>query len=163
LDPKGAVEAALFSSHELLRISEIAEKTGLSEEDIKAAIKKLDKEYDKRGSAIMVAKIGPGYILQLREEYVDYAGKFSERELSQATLKVAATIAYHQPIKQSELAQNLGPKVYDDVKILMDMDLIHGKPYGQTLELTTTKKFSEYFGIEGVSKEAIRKWIEKKQ
>ena len=161
MDPKGAVEAALFSSGELLRIADISARTGLDEGDIKNAIKKLDLEYDRRGSAIMIAKIGPGYIMQLREEYTEYAGKFSERELTQGTLKTAATIAYHQPIRQSELAQNLGPRVYEDVKILLDMELVHGKPWGQTLELTTTKKFSEYFGIEGVSKEAIRKWIEK--
>lgn len=163
MDPKGAVEAALFSSPDPLRIIDISQRTGLSEGEVKNGLKQLEMEYDRDDSAIKIAKIGSEYIMQLRDEYRDIAGKFSEQEIPKGTLKTAVTIAYHQPILQSELAKNLGPRVYDDMKILLDLDLVHGKRKGQTLELTTTKKFSEYFGIEGTSKEAIRKWIEKSE
>jgi segregation and condensation protein B len=78
-------------------------------------------------------------------------------------MKTAVTIAYNQPVMQSELCRNLGPRVYDDVRALMDLDLINGKPVGQSLELTTTKKFSEYFGISSTKKEDIRKWIEENE
>lgn len=161
MDPQGAVEAALFSSGEPLRPIDISERTGLSEGEVKNAIKQLAMDYERRESAIKIAKIGPAYIMQLQDAYRDFAGKFSEREIPQGTLKTAVAIAYHQPIMQSELANQLGPRVYDDVKMLSEMDLIHAKQRGQTKELTTTKRFSEYFGIEGTSKEAIRKWIER--
>ena len=162
MDPKGAVEAALFTSAEPIGVAEIMERTGLPEGVVKNGLKQLEMEYDRDDSAIKIAKIGPGYIMQLRDEYRDIAGDFAERDIPRGTLKTAVTIAYHQPILQSELANKIGPRIYDDVKALMDMGLIYGRKKGQTRELTTTKKFSEYFGIEGTSKEAIRKWIEKK-
>jgi segregation and condensation protein B len=62
---------------------------------------------------------------------------------------------------QSELFRTLGARVYDDVRELIELDLISGRQKGQTLELTTTRKFAEYFGIEGTSKEDIKKWIER--
>lgn len=160
MDVQGAVEAALFSSGEPLRPSEIAERIGIPEEEVKNALQSLALDYSRRDSAIKIAKIGPSYIMQLREEYNKFA-EFSERELSQGTLKTVVAIAYHQPILQSELANIMGPRVYDDVRELMERGLIRGKQKGQTKELTTTTKFSEYFGIEGTSKEAIRKWIER--
>jgi segregation and condensation protein B len=64
---------------------------------------------------------------------------------------------------QSELCRNLGPRVYDDVRALMDLDLINGKRVGQSLELTPTKQFSEYFGISSTKKEDIRRWIEENE
>ena len=160
MDPKGAVEAALFSSAEPLSVADISERTGLPDGTVKNGLKQLEMEYDRDDSAIKIAKIGSAYIMQLRDEYRSIAGKFSESEIPKGTLKTAVTIAYHQPILQSELAKKLGPRVYDDMKVLIELDLINGKRKGQTLELTTTKRFSEYFGIEGTSKESIRKWIE---
>lgn len=161
MDPQGAVEASLFASGEPLRPIDIAQRTGLDEGEVRNGLKQLEMEYERRNSAIKIAKIGPGYMMQLRDEYRDYAMEFSEREIPPGTLRTAVAIAYHQPILQSALANNLGPRVYDDVKDLVERDLIHAKRVGQTKELTTTKKFSEYFGIEATSKEAIRKWIEK--
>lgn len=143
-----------------MRVRDIADKTGLSDSTVRAALKELDAEYDARGSAIMIAKIGPDFRMQLRDEYTDFAGKFSEMELSKGLMKTAVTIAYNQPVLQSELFRNLGPRVYEDVPKLMEMGFVNGKPVGQTRELTTTKKFSEYFGIEGTRKEDIRKWLE---
>lgn len=160
MDPQGAVEAALFSSGEPLRPSDIAERIGIPEGDVKNALQQLTMEYDRRGSAIKIAKIGPGYIMQLRDDYTKFA-EFSEREIPKGTLKTAVAVAYHQPILQSELANQLGPRVYDDVKDLVERGLIRAKQRGQTKELSTTPKFSEYFGIEGTSKESIRKWIER--
>jgi len=163
LDSKGAVEAALFSSAQGLRAKDIAEKTGLSDNTVRVALKTLTDEYDKRKSAIRIIKIGSEYFMQLRGEYTDYAGKFSELELSNGAMKTVVTIAYNQPVLQSELCKNLGSRIYDDVHELTEMGLISGRPSGQTLELTTTKKFSEYFGIAGTKPEDVRKWFEKNE
>ena len=46
MDPKGAVEAALFSSAENLRISDIASKAGIPEEEVRLALLDLRREYD---------------------------------------------------------------------------------------------------------------------
>ena len=161
MDTRGAVEAALFASAKGLRVIDIANQTGLTEEAVRVALKALSVEYERMGSAIKVAKIDSEYAFQLREEYSHYTEKFTEAEISKGVQRTAAVIAYHQPILQSELFRTLGARVYDDVRKLMDLDLIQGRPKGQTLELTTTKKFAEHYGIEGTSKADIKKWIEK--
>jgi segregation and condensation protein B len=161
LDKKGAVEAALFASAKGMRVIDIANQTGMSEEDVRVSLKTLSIEYERMGSAIKVAKIDAEYALQLREEYAHYTERFTEAEISKGVQRTAAVIAYHQPILQSELCRTLGPRVYDDVRRLTELDLVVAKPKGQTLELTTSKKFAEHYGIEGTSKADIKKWIEK--
>ena len=160
MNEKGAVEAALFSSSENLRISDIAEKTGLSEEDVRYVLRDLRKEYEDRDSAIMIAKIGNEFRMMLRTEYSDYTGLFAKAEMTGGMMRTLSTIAYNQPVLQSELFKTRGPRTYDDVHALVAMDFVSGKKSGQTLELTTTKKFSEYFGIGSTRVADIRKWIE---
>lgn len=160
MNVKKAVEAALFSSAENLRLEDIAEKTGISVSDVRYALLDLRREYNERESAITIAKFGPEYRMMLRTEYAEYTGMFSRAEMSGGTMRTLSTIAYNQPVLQSELFKNLGARVYDDVKDLMERDFVSGKKKGQTLELTTTRKFKEYFGITGSGKDAVMKWIE---
>lgn len=160
MDPKGAVEAALFSSAENLRISDIASKTGIPEEEVRVALMDLRKEYDDRDSAIVIAKIGTEYRMMLRPEYSECTGTFAKAEMAPGVMRTLSTIAYNQPVLQSELFKTRGPRTYDDVHKLVEMGFVTGKRSGQTLELTTTKKFSEYFGIGSTRKADIRAWIE---
>ncbi len=160
MDSVRIVEAVLFSSPQPLRVAEIADEVDLSRSAVRRAIKKLKEELEERGSAIEVFKTGPAYSLQLREKYTDCGRPFAEKEVPEDVLKTAAMIAYHQPILQSDLAKMLGSKVYDHVRTLNSMGLIYVRKKGQTLKLATTKKFSEYFGIESTKKEDIKRWME---
>jgi segregation and condensation protein B len=159
MDTKGAVEAALYSSAEGLTIRGIADRTGMAAEDVRQAVFDLLREYDARDSALMIAKIGQQYRMMLRPEYTDFAGQFGNAEMAAGLQKTLSTIAYNQPVLQSELFRTRGARTYDDVRTLMEMGFVSGKQSGQTLELTTTHKFSEYFGIGSTKKEDIRKWI----
>ncbi|MGI5964836.1 MAG: SMC-Scp complex subunit ScpB [Candidatus Methanomethylophilaceae archaeon] len=160
MDVKGAVEAALFSSAGSLRLSEIALKTDIPEEEVRYAVMDLRKEYDSRNSAITIAKFGSEYRMMLRSEYADFTGMFSRAEMSGGTMRTLSTIAYNQPVLQSELSRVLGSRTYDDVRELIERGFVSGRKEGQTLELRTTQKFKEYFGITGSGKEAIKKWID---
>lgn len=157
---KGAVEAALFSSPEKVTAEQISERTGIPEDDVKVALRDLRREYDERNSAMMIAKIGSEYKMMLRPEYSEVTGKFAKAELTGGMMRTLSTIAYNQPVLQSELFNTRGVRTYDDVRALVEMDFVSAKRVGQTKELTTTKKFSEYFGIGSTRKEDIRKWIE---
>lgn len=159
MDPIRVVEAALFSSKPL-KVSEMARTTNLQEAVVRSSIKRLAKEYRDRGSAIEIVKIGPKYSMQLRREFSDAARPFAEKEVPDEVLKTAAMIAYHQPVLQSVLAKALGSEVYRQVDLLRSMGLVKGKKKGQTLQLTTTQRFAEYFGIEGSTREDIRRWME---
>ncbi|AIZ57103.1 segregation and condensation protein B [Candidatus Methanoplasma termitum] len=160
MDGRGAVEAALFSSPEKVNVEQIAERTGIPVDDVKVALRDLKKEYDERESAIMIAKIGNEYKMMLKPEYSEVTGKFAKAELTGGMMRTLSTIAYNQPVLQSELFNARGVRTYDDVRALVEMGFVSAKRVGQTKELTTTKKFSEYFGIGSTRKEDIKKWIE---
>jgi segregation and condensation protein B len=159
LDPVRVVESVLFSSKPL-KVSEMASTAQLSESEIRSAVRKLAKEYRDRGSVIEIVKIGPKYSMQLRKEFTECARPFTEKEVPDEVLKTAAMVAYHQPVLQSVLAKVLGSDVYKDVESLRSMGLVKAKKRGQTLQLTTTQRFAEYFGIEGSTREDIKKWME---
>ena len=159
---KGAVEAALYSSSENLSVSDIAAKTGLPVEEVRTAVMDLRREYEDRDSAIQIARIGTEYRMMLRPEYSDSTGTFSKPELSGGALRTLTTIAYYQPVLQAELLKLRGPRVYDDVHTLVESDFVSRKRAGNTWELTTTKKFAEYFGIGSTRIKDIKAWIEEK-
>ena len=162
MDSKAAVEAALFSASDKLGLSEISEKTGIPVEEVRTAVMDLRREYDERDSAIQIAKIGTEYRMMLRPEYSECTGSFAKAELSGGVLRTLTTIAYYQPVLQSELLKLRGPRVYDDVHTLVDMDFVSKKRAGNTWELTTTKKFAEYFGIGSTKIKDIQAWIKQK-
>jgi len=156
------VEAVLFAASQPLRATDIADICSLSADTVRKEIRRLEKEYDERGTAFEVAKIGQRYSLQLRHEYNQYAMPFAEMEISPEVLKTASIIAYNQPIMQSDLAKMLGSGVYERVKALRHMGLVTGKHVGQSLLLSTTREFSEKFGL-GTKKEDIKEWMESRQ
>ncbi len=162
MDPKAAVEAALYSASDKLSISDIAAKTGLPVEEVRTAVMDLRREYEDRDSAIQIAKIGTEYRMMLRPEYSECTGSFAKAELSGGVLRTLTTIAYYQPVLQAELLKLRGPRVYDDVHTLVDMDFVARKRAGNTWELTTTKKFAEYFGIGSTRIKDIQAWIKAK-
>lgn len=156
----GIVEAALFSAKDFLTVKEISKNTKVPEDEVLSGLKTLKKNYDKRGSAIEIQKTGSGYRMMLRKEYTELAIGFSEVEMTDGQMRTLSLIGYNQPVMQSELCRQIGPRVYDDVRALADLGFISKKPVGQSLELSTTKKFAEYYGISSNRKEDVRKWFE---
>ncbi len=153
------IEAALFSAGRPLRVSEIAEATGIGGDTIRKALKKLIKEYENRDTAIEIAKVGVKYVMQLREDYTSPAEMLAKTEVPKKYLKTASLIAYHQPIKQSDLVEMIGPKGYEHVRELKGLGVIKAKRYGATKILSTTNKFLESFGIDAKRPEEIKKWL----
>ncbi|MBN1109998.1 MAG: SMC-Scp complex subunit ScpB [Methanomassiliicoccales archaeon] len=154
-----AVEAVLFAASRPLRASDISDMCGTSPDRVRRELGRLMREYDERGSAIQVVKVGQRYSMQLRTEYNHYALPFAEKEIPAEVLRTASIIAYNQPILQSDLVKMLGSGVYERVKVLRHMGLVTGKHVGQTLLLSTTREFSERFGL-GTKKEDIKEWME---
>ncbi|MBO5547242.1 MAG: SMC-Scp complex subunit ScpB [Candidatus Methanomethylophilaceae archaeon] len=162
MNVKAAVEAALYSASENLKISDIAARTNLPVEEVRTAVMDLRREYDDRDSAIQIAKIGTEYRMMLRPEYTEVTGTFAKAELSGGVLRTLTTIAYYQPVLQAELLKLRGPRVYEDVHTLVEMDFVARKRAGNTWELTTTKKFAEYFGIGSTRIKDIQAWIKER-
>ena len=159
MDPDRVVEAVLFSSSSPVKVTEIADKAQLSPDVVRRALHRLIEEYAAKDRSIEVVKTGLKYSMQLRKDYVQFSASYSVQELDPGVVKTAAIIAYNQPILQSDLAKKRGANVYDDIRTLRHLGLVTGKKTGQTLLLSTSKKFSEYFGI-STRKEDIKEWME---
>jgi segregation and condensation protein B len=156
------IEAILFTTGKGVSADELADYTGINRKKIKEYIEQLIKSYMERSTALEILQIGTKYMMQLKPKYADVVRRVAPPEISSKTLKTAALIAYHQPILQSRLQKMVGARVYGDVKLLQNLGLINMKNVGRTFEITTSKTFTEYFGIPAVDKVAIKKWIAQK-
>ncbi len=155
------VEAVLFSTDKPMRVGEIAKIVDMRVEEVSKAMRKLREDYEKRGGAIEIVRIGNKYVMQLRDEYVEYGYRVGKKEMSDDVLKTLAVIAYYQPISQRKLREMLGTKVYKHIEELKGRGFIYGKKSGRTEILRTTKRFNEYFGIDASKPEEVKKFFEK--
>lgn len=156
MTPLHIVEAALFSAGKPISIEEIALQTNLAPDVIKQACKELAKEYEGRDTVLEVAKAGAKWAMQVRPQAAEPATKFAPPEIPGKLLKTLALIAYHQPMKQSELVDMIGTKVYDHVPELVERGLVKAREEGVTKILVTTALFPEYFGLDAEDREQVR-------
>ena len=157
MEAKRIVEAILFAAGKPVSKEELKKYVKGKVEEI---IKELKKEYEK--SAIEILEIDGKYVMQLKDEYAEYAKKFAPMELSKALLKTLALIAYHQPIKQSELKKIVGSQIYEHVKELRKKGFIRTKKEGRTKLVELTNYFYDYFGFDRKEKEKIKEILYKK-
>jgi len=153
------IEAILFVSSRPISLDELIDVTNFDKKDILMAIEKLRKFYDK--TSIEITEINGKYSMEVKTEYADYAMKFAPMELKRSMLKTLSLIAYHQPVKQSELKKMVGSAVYEHVKELKKKGFINTKKEGRTKLITITSYFYDYFGIDKKDREAIKKIMEK--
>jgi len=157
------VEAVLFASGKPLAVKEIADALGLDDyRPVQRAVRTLEQTYGNRQSALEVRRVGDRYALQLQEKFVPVVHSVTPVEMTARTLRALTLIAYHQPILQSHLVRMIGDVAYEEVQHLRGIGLVRTEPKGSTLELTTTRRFAEYFGIASTKPEEIRRFLEQK-
>jgi segregation and condensation protein B len=157
------VEAVLFAAGKPLSVKELTTALGLEDyRPVQRAVRTLEQTYEHRQSALEVRRVGDRYALQLKESFVATVHSVTPVEMAPRTVKALTLIAYHQPILQSMLVRMLGDIAYEEVQHLRSLGLVSTEPKGSTLELTTTRRFAEYFGIASTRPEEIRKFLEQK-
>jgi segregation and condensation protein B len=157
------VEAVLFAAGKPLSVKEIGESLGLDDHrPVVKAVRTLEQTYANRQSALEVRRVGDRYALQLEERYVPVVHSVTPVEMAPRTLKVLTLVAYHQPMLQSLLVRMVGDVTYEEVQHLRALGLVRTEPKGSTLELTTTRRFAEYFGIASTRPDEIRRFLESK-
>jgi segregation and condensation protein B len=112
------VESVLFSATQPVSVDDIKEATGLAPKEIRSSLDELMQRYNdelKRESALEIIQAGNKYTMQVKKRYSDTTTMVTRPEIQPNLLKTLALIAFHQPIKQSNLRRMLGPKVYDHV------------------------------------------------
>jgi segregation and condensation protein B len=159
------VESLLFSAGKPLSVEEMQETTGLSPKHVNEAIEHLMQSYNidrKNDTSLEIVKAGNKFTMQVKKTYTDQSMMVAKPEIATDLLKTLALIAFHQPVKQSNLRHMIGERIYGDVDQLINMHLIHSAPDGSTELLTTTRLFPEYFGIDSTKPEEIREFLAKK-
>jgi segregation and condensation protein B len=154
------VEAELFSAAKPVTVTDLQTASGLDARTIRSALGKLMDEYNESERAIEIAKMGPRYAMQVKKEYSTQAGRLAELKVPKDVLKTASLIAYYQPVLQSKMFDLVGAKIYDHVKQLVELGLVKAKPKRKSVELTTTKRFIETFGIDARSRQDVKDWLE---
>lgn len=157
------LEAILFAGGAPLSVKELTEKAGESDfRAIQRALRRLARAYAGRQTALEVRRVGDRYALQVRESFLPVVHSVQPIEIPPRTLKSLTLIAYHQPMLQSTLVKMVGEYAYREVAELQSFGLVRAESKGSTLELTTTARFAEYFGIGSSRPEQIREFLAKK-
>ena len=162
---KRLVESVLFSASSPVSINEIKQATSLSKKIVETTIDELIEDYNekrKNETSMEVVKAGDKYTMQVKKQYADKSIMVTRPEIDDSLLKTLTLIAFHQPLKQSNLRRMIGAKAYDHVDDLADLKLINTRRHGATEMLTTSKLFPEYFGIETTDPNEIKTILMKK-
>ena len=154
------VEAELFSAAKPVTVTDLQTASGLDTRTIRASLKKLIDEYNESERAIEIAKMGPRYAMQVKKEFREPAARLANLKIPKDVLKTASLIGYYQPVLQSKMFDLVGNRIYEDVKQLLDLGLVKARPKRKSVELTTTKKFIETFGIDARSRHEVKAWLE---
>ncbi len=149
---KARIEAVLFITAQALEVKDIAEILKEDEAVVEEALLDLIMDYSAREGALEIDDEN-GYILQVKEEYMDIVEQLCPVELKPAVLKTLTVIALKEPIRQSYLKE-LRSNAYEHVQELLKMGLIsrHRDKNGRSFNLRTTPKFKEYFKLKGDAK-----------
>ena len=148
------LEAILFVAGQGVPVSEIKEKLELQDSEMQRAIEKLQAKY--RASCGIHIQVYNGKLqFCTNPAYADAVASvlnpIKEKELSRASLEVAAIIAYKQPITRLEIEQVRGVNSDYAVQMLTKHNLIQvvGRKasVGKPLLFGTTDEFLKRFNL----------------
>jgi segregation and condensation protein B len=161
---KSKVEAVLFITARAATPEEISAILNESVEDIEEALLDLIMDYASREGALEIDDEN-GYIIQIRQEYMDIVEQLVPVELTPAILKTLSIIAIKEPVLQSDLIDLRGSSAYDHIKELLIKGLITRRRDSNTrsYKIKTTDKFSEYFKLKGDEATVAQFMAEKKK
>ena len=157
---KSRIEAVLFITARAVSLEEIAVILGEEKEIIEDAILELIMDYSARGGALEIDDEN-GYILQVKEDYMDLVELLCPVDLKPAALRTLSVIALKEPLRQTALIELRGSSAYDHIKELVDKGLVAKTrdKNGRSFNLKTTPKFAEYFKLKGDTR-SLAKFLE---
>ncbi len=152
LEMLARIEAALYASGRPLSIDELQKAAGTDSANKAVKLgRELAQKINSTTHAIEVVELHDGsFVLQLKLQYNNVVKRFATRPfLSHATLKTLSCVAYMQPVTSKQLAEIRGTQVYVHLKLLRQSGFLTYQKLGRLKIYQTTKKFQDYFGIDG--------------
>jgi len=157
---KGILEALLFVSQDPLSLDRFTSVLGgVSKEEVKRAIRVLEKDLEQPGRPLQLVEVAGGYRLVTRAEYSPWIKRLEKakpaQKLSRSALEALAIIAYKQPIVRGEIEGIRGVETSGVLRTLLERKLIRmvGRKEvpGRPIMYGTTKFFLEHFGLRDLS------------
>ena len=140
------LEAVMFTTNDPISIERLSKIIRSNKEKIVEMINALRERYTKEDSGIMISDMG-GYRLAVKSEFLMAVADLTPHaDLSRGLLRVLAIIAYHEPIKQSDIVKVIGNRTYEYVKDLEQRGLVKVEKKSRTKIIATTPQFEQYFG-----------------
>lgn len=156
---KAIIEALVFASPEPLTVKMLYKLlSDEPKEDVLAALKGLQDDYQPRGGLHLVEVAG-GYQVTTRPELHDWVRRlFHERttqKLTVQSLETLAVIAYQQPITAAEIGEIRGVNTSGVLSTLMERHLIkivgRKNVIGRPFLYGTTREFLIRFGLKDLN------------
>ncbi|MBS3105560.1 SMC-Scp complex subunit ScpB [Candidatus Woesearchaeota archaeon] len=145
---KSKVEAVLFSTGNRISLEEISRLCRSRKEDVIAALKELQKEYDEKQSSLMMVEEGEFWKFAVRDHFIPMVRKIvTETELTKSVLETLSVIAFKYPILQSDMIKIRTNKAYDHLVELEKSGYITRQKHGRTNLIKLTDKFFKYFDL----------------
>lgn len=157
---KNKVEAILYGIGGKISLADITKLCRSSEPEILETLKELQKEYSERDTALLIVQDNKDWKLVTKEQYSSIIRRIvSEVELPRAVMETLATIAWKQPVLQSEVVKIRSASAYEHVSQLDKLGFLIKENFGRSFLLKTTDKFANYFELE--SGKDLRKLLDK--
>lgn len=147
------LEAVLFAASKPLSLEELARLTRITPEKLPGLLEILRQRYDSASHGIAVTNLG-GWRFVVRQEFAPRVATLTKPDLPKDLLRVLSMIAYHEPVKQSDLVRVIGNRTYEYVKQLRESGFIDEEKHSRTKLLRTTPHFEAYFATK---KEELKK------
>lgn len=156
---KAIIEALVFASPDPLTPKTLfALLDNEPQEDVEAALRELEADYEHPGGLRMVQVAG-GYQIVTRPELYEWVRRLfheqTKQKLSVAALETLAVVAYKQPVTSPEIAEIRGVNTAGVLGTLLERQLIkivgRKQVVGRPFLYGTTQEFLVRFGLSDVS------------
>jgi len=153
------VEAILYLEGEPIDEDAISRISGLSMDDVAAALVNLSERYSAEGCGLELSRVSGRIMLAAKREYWEILkeryGKKSEGKISRAAMETLAIVAYSQPVTRAEIEKIRGVNADNMIRLLMEKTLVReaGKKDipGKPVTYGTTKEFLKLFSLNSIA------------
>ena len=155
---KSELESLMFTWGEPLDAKIAAEAVCASKEDVLAAFRKLQEEYEQEQRGIRIREINGSFQFVTDIDNSDYIARLCTpvkvKRLSQSALEVLAIIAYRQPVTKVEIESIRGIRCDRVMEGLIAKGLVEDRgrsnAIGRPILYGTTDEFLRYFGLSSI-------------
>ena len=143
------IESILYLKAKPLTLMELAELAQCDRDEAEEGLLELMSDFSHRDTALEVAELDEGYVLQLRSDYQGMVQQIIPADIGVGALRTLAVIAMKGPLLQTDLINLRGSTAYHQVQELVEQGFVRKRRRsdGRSYWLQVTEKFRQYFQL----------------